>query len=124
MNTSRRNFFKILGVGAAGVAVSTLIDRTPFLGNEAFAEGCTRVPDKTDPMYGTTFYVNDATKADPKKRKDKTAFCENCQLYQTAKAGKVELNKKQVDAAPCPLFGKKGTCVPAKAWCNSWVKKV
>jgi High potential iron-sulfur protein len=99
---SRRRFIKI---SAAGLAVA------PFA--NALLSGTANAADKlseTDPTAAALSYKMDATKAPA--RKDKTAFCDNCNLY-SGKPGAAD--------GPCTIFG--GKLVNAKGWCTAWVKK-
>jgi hypothetical protein len=95
--TSRRRFLTII----------------PLAGAATFARAQGAV-DPKDPTAVGLGFVEDATKADKAKFPKYTAgqACGNCVLFQGA-AGAA--------SGPCPIFGNKQ--VPAKGWCNAYVKK-
>ena len=91
------------------------ISLVPLLGAATLARAqAPAMVDPKDPQAAALGYVVDATKADkarfPKYAPGQT--CANCALYQGA-AGS--------PSGACPIYG--GKSVPAKAWCNAWVKK-
>ncbi|MBS1958308.1 MAG: high-potential iron-sulfur protein [Bdellovibrionales bacterium] len=102
-NHSRRNFFKtlVLSVGALAVAPILKIQR-------AFAAHV----DLASPLVKALNYVEDAAKADKAKRKDKKAFCHNCNYY---------LGDEKAKTAPCQLMA--NAEVAGGGWCTSWAKK-
>lgn len=70
--------------------------------------------DPKDPNAVALGYVDDSAKVDKAKFPKFAAgqSCSSCALYQGA-AGSA--------SGPCPIFQNK--LVPAKAWCNAYVKK-
>ena len=70
--------------------------------------------DPKEPQAVALGYVADATKTDKAKFPKYAAGqdCGNCALYQGA-AGST--------AGACPIY--QNRLVPAKAWCNAWVRK-
>ena len=101
-HASRRRFFKMTVTGLAAA---------PFAG--ALLNGTAKAVDavtESDPIAAALTYKIDATKAS--NRKDKTALCDNCNLY-TGKPGAAD--------GPCSVFG--GKLVNARGWCTGWVKK-
>ena len=91
------------------------ISLVPLLGAAALARA--QAPAMVDPKDAQAValgYVPDAAKADKAKFPKYAAgqSCANCALYQGA-AGSA--------SGSCPIYG--GKQVPAKAWCNAWVKK-
>jgi hypothetical protein len=103
----RRRFIKI---SAAGLAVAPFANA--LLGGTAKAADAKAAEklSETDPTAAALSYKIDATKAPA--RKDKTAFCDNCNLYS---------GKPGAPDGPCSIFG--GKLVAAKGWCSAWVKK-
>ena len=96
--TSRRRFLTIVPLaGAATLA-------------RAQAAGPVDPKDPTAVAFG---YVVDAAQADKAKFPKYAAgqSCGNCALYQGGTAA----------SGPCPIYQNK--IVPAKGWCNAWVKK-
>lgn len=90
------------------------ISLVPLMGAAAFVRAQAPTLDPKDPVAVAQGYVADATKVDKAKYPKYAAgqLCANCALYQGA-AGSA--------AGPCPIYGNK--LVPAKAWCNVYVKK-
>ena len=90
------------------------ISLVPLLGAAALARAQPVALDPKDPAAVAQGYVADATKADKAKFPKYAAGqqCSNCALYQGAATSA---------SAPCPIYGNK--IVPAKAWCNVYVKK-
>ena len=100
--SSRRRFIKISTAALAAAPLANVL-----LGGAAQAAETLSESDQTATALG---YKADATKAP--KRTDKTAFCNNCNLF-SGKAGAAD--------GPCSIFG--GKLVNAKGWCTAWVKK-
>ena len=91
------------------------ISLVPLLGAASLARAQAPAPvDPKDAQAVALGYVADATKADKAKfpKYAPGQMCGNCALYQGA-AGSA--------SGTCPIFG--GKAVPAKAWCNTWLKK-
>jgi hypothetical protein len=87
----------------------------PLAGAAALARAETPAAvDPKEPQAVALGYVVDATKADKAKFPKYAAgqACGNCALYQGA-AGSA--------AGACPIY--QNRLVPAKAWCNAWVRK-
>lgn len=118
MKSSRRDFFKQIGVGAAAVAVATLIDRSPLL-PEAFAANCKVADPNVEGTPKVLKYVHDAK--DAKGQKTKADICSACQLYMKPKEKKMKIGGKEQAGAPCMAFGNQ--CVAAAGWCSSFVKR-
>lgn len=101
MNSTRRNFIRIVPAAGAGL----------LIGQAAYAQA---MVDEKDAQAVALGYVADASKVNktkyPKFSADQN--CANCQLYQ-GKAGAA--------AGGCALFP--GKQVTAKGWCSAWVKK-
>ena len=100
--TSRRRFI-------------SLVPFVPLAGAAALAQAqAPKLVDPKDPQAAALGYAPDAAKVDkahfPKYAAGQS--CGNCALYQGA-AGSA--------SGACPIYG--GKSVPAKAWCNAWVKK-
>ena len=102
-NHNRRQFFKnlVLSVGALAVAPILKIQNV-------FAAHV----DLNSPLVKALGYVEDANKADKTKRKDKKAFCHNCNYYQ---------GDAKAKTAPCQLMA--NAEVNGGGWCTSWAKK-
>jgi len=97
--TSRRHFLSLV----------------PLAGAAAFARAETpAAADPKDPQAVALGYVADAANVDKAKFPKFAAgqTCANCVLYQGA-AGST--------SGACPIYQNK--LVPAKAWCNAYVKK-
>ena len=101
--STRRSFIQILPLAGA----------LALCAKGVLAADATAV-DPKDPQAAALGYVADATKADKAKFPKYAAGqqCSNCALYQGAPTSA---------SAPCPIYGNK--VVPAKAWCNVYVKK-
>ena len=101
MNSTRRNFIRIVPAAGAGL----------LIGQAAFAQA---MVDEKDAQAVALGYVADASKVNKTKYPKFTAEqnCGNCQLYQ-GKAGAA--------AGGCALFP--GKQVAAKGWCSAYVKK-
>lgn len=90
------------------------ISLMPLVGLATLARAQAPALDPKDPAAIAQGYVVDATKVDKAKYPKYAAgqSCANCALYQGA-AGSA--------SGPCPIYSNK--LVPAKAWCNVYVKK-
>ena len=112
MDFNRRDFMKSIALSLSAVALAPVIRI-----REVFAAEV----DPNKPPANFLNYISNADTAskstDPEvkkrasKRKDKKAYCNNCQYYQTA--------DRKAPMAPCPLVG--GADVHNKGWCQSWV---
>ena len=100
--SSRRRFIKISTAALAAAPLANVLLSGAAQAADALSE--------SDPTAVALGYKADATKAP--KRTDKTAFCNNCNLY-SGKAGAAD--------GPCSIFG--GKLVNAKGWCTAWVKR-
>jgi hypothetical protein len=90
------------------------ISLVPLLGVATLVRSQAVAVDPKDPSAVALGYVDDATKADKAKFPKYAAgqTCANCALYQGA---------ANSASGPCPIYANK--LVPAKAWCNAYVKK-
>lgn len=102
MNLNRRDFLRGLGLSALALVTAPFIKLKEAVG--AIVEA-----DKI--MVNALGYVDDAKKS--KDRKDKKAFCKNCNFYQGDEKSK---------QAKCQLFTG-GSEVQAEGWCKSWSAK-
>ena len=96
--TSRRRFLSLV----------------PLAGAATLARAQAAAPvDPKDPTAVAFGYVVDAAQADKAKFPKYAAgqTCASCALYQGGAAA----------SGPCPIYQNK--IVPAKGWCNAWVKK-
>lgn len=111
MNFNRREFLKSFALSIGAIAVAPLVKiRDVFAAEHVKLDA---------PVVVALKYVEDADAAvkakDPKVagRKNKKAYCSNCQYYQSDDA--------KAKTAPCTLMG--GAEVNAQGWCASWSEK-
>jgi hypothetical protein len=116
MNSNRRDFLKLSGMGLVAGLISTKI-----LTHSSHAEAADAVAEPvkaSDPLAVSLGYNPNATKVDAKKWPKRAGpdgakqFCSNCQFFQG------DGKSKQ---AACTIFG--GKIVKSTAWCNTWTKK-
>lgn len=117
MNSNRRQFLKLTGLGVAGLLVA---DKVFAQKPAAPAAAKLEMAKESDPTAVALGYIEDASKVDTKKWPKRAGaegakqFCYNCQFYKDKCA-----DPKATAASPCSILANKG--VTAKGWCNSWV---
>ena len=104
---NRRNFIKV-----SGLVVSTMLVRCKS-GVAIAKEDPRKLIDSSNPTAKALKYVPGAK--DAADRKNKNAFCENCQYFTSEE----KLNGKAV--GKCQIIP--GGLVLANGWCVSWVEK-